>query len=50
MNWPDLQSRLPQLNARRIMLTHMNPTMLVQHEALRRTGVMLAEDGLVYEL
>jgi phosphoribosyl 1,2-cyclic phosphodiesterase len=50
MNWPDLQPRLPQLNAGRIMLTHMNPTMLTQYEALRQAGVMLAEDGLVHEV
>jgi mannitol/fructose-specific phosphotransferase system IIA component (Ntr-type) len=50
MNWPDLQSRLPQLNAGCIMLTHMNPTMLTQYEALRQAGVMLAEDGLVHEV
>ena len=50
MNWPDIQSRLPKLNARRIMLTHMNPTMLAECEALRQTGVMLAEDGLIHHL
>lgn len=50
MNWADLQSRLSQLNARRIMLTHMNPSMLKQQAKVRETGVILAEDGLVHEL
>jgi ribonuclease BN (tRNA processing enzyme) len=49
MSWLDLQSRLPLLNARRIMLTHMNPSMLEQQDTLRQAGVLLAEDGLVYE-
>ena len=50
MNWADLQSHLSQLNARRIMLTHMNPSMLKQQAEVRETGVILAEDGLVHEL
>jgi ribonuclease BN (tRNA processing enzyme) len=50
MNWVDLQPRLPRLNARRIMLTHMNPSMLEQVAKVREAGVLLAEDGLVQEL
>ena len=49
MSWSDLEPRLPLLNAGKIMLTHMNPSMLKQQDMLRGTGVLLAEDGLVYE-
>ena len=50
MNWGDLQPRLPQLKARRIMLTHINPGMLQQQAKARETGVLLAADGLVHQL
>jgi ribonuclease BN (tRNA processing enzyme) len=50
MSWADLQPRLARLNARRIMLTHMNPSMLQQQAKVRETGVLLAEDGFVHEL
>jgi ribonuclease BN (tRNA processing enzyme) len=50
MNWDDLRTRLPQLNARRIMLTHMNPTMLEQQQKTQELGALVAHDGFVYEL
>lgn len=49
MSWLDLKPRLARLNAQRIMLTHMNPSMLKQQDGLREAGVLLAEDGLVEE-
>jgi hypothetical protein len=36
--------------ARRIMLTHMNPTMLAHLNEIRSAGVEAAEDGDVVEL
>jgi ribonuclease BN (tRNA processing enzyme) len=50
MNWGDLQLRLSQLNARQIMLTHMNPSMLQQQAKVRETGVLLAADGFVHQV
>ena len=41
--------RLADLRARRIMLTHMNPTMLARLDEVRAAGVLVAEDGAVIE-
>jgi ribonuclease BN (tRNA processing enzyme) len=49
MSWATLKSKLPLLNARRIMLTHMNPTMLAKINEARAAGVLVAEDGLEME-
>jgi hypothetical protein len=38
------------LRAKRIMLTHMNDTMLAQVGEARAAGVLVAEDGLVLEV
>jgi ribonuclease BN (tRNA processing enzyme) len=50
MNWITLQRRLPDFAARRVMVTHMNPTMLARLDEVRQSGVLIAEDGLVLEL
>lgn len=50
INWATLQAKLPQLKARRIMLTHMNPSMLAKRDEARAAGVLVAEDGLVIEV
>jgi ribonuclease BN (tRNA processing enzyme) len=50
MNWALLRQRLPDFKARRIMLTHMNPSMLSRVEEARAAGVLVAEDGLVLDL
>jgi ribonuclease BN (tRNA processing enzyme) len=47
LSWEILKPRLAELKARRIMLTHMNPTMLARLDEVRAGGVLLAEDGLV---
>jgi hypothetical protein len=31
------------------MLTHMNPTMLARLDEIRTTGVLIADDGLVFD-
>jgi ribonuclease BN (tRNA processing enzyme) len=50
MNWKTVQQRLPDFGAARVMLTHMNPTMLARLDEARGAGAMVAEDGLVVDL
>jgi ribonuclease BN (tRNA processing enzyme) len=50
MNWAFLKQRLPDFKARRVMLTHMNPSMLARVEEARAAGALVAEDGLVLDL
>jgi ribonuclease BN (tRNA processing enzyme) len=47
INWETLKARLPDLGARQVMITHMNPTMLARIDEVRQAGVLVAEDGLV---
>jgi ribonuclease BN (tRNA processing enzyme) len=49
LTWEIVKPRLPDLRARRIMITHMNPTMLARQDEARAAGVLVAEDGLVIE-
>jgi ribonuclease BN (tRNA processing enzyme) len=49
LTWEILRPRLPDLAARRIMLTHMNPTMLARLDQVRAGDALLAEDGLKLE-
>jgi ribonuclease BN (tRNA processing enzyme) len=50
MNWATIKRRLPDFNARRVMLTHMNPTMLAMVEEAKAAGVLAAEDGMMLDL
>jgi ribonuclease BN (tRNA processing enzyme) len=50
MNWATIKQRLADLHARRVMLTHMNPTMLAKTDEAKALGVLVAEDGLVLAL
>ena len=50
MNWKTLEQRLPELTARRVMVTHMNPSMLARLDEVRQSGVLIAEDGLMLEV
>jgi ribonuclease BN (tRNA processing enzyme) len=50
ISWSILKTKLPELRARRIMITHMNPSMLAQIEEARSVGVLIAEDGLSLEV
>lgn len=50
MNWKTIQQRLNDFAARRVMLTHMNPTMLARVGEARAAGVLVAEDGLTLDL
>jgi ribonuclease BN (tRNA processing enzyme) len=49
MSWETLKARLADLRARRVMLTHMNPTMLAHLGEVRDAGALVAADGLVLE-
>jgi ribonuclease BN (tRNA processing enzyme) len=50
MNWKTTRQRLNDFAARRVMITHMNPTMLARIEEAKAAGVLVAEDGLVLDL
>jgi ribonuclease BN (tRNA processing enzyme) len=50
LTWEVLKPRLPDLRARKIMLTHMNPTMLARLGEVRAAGILVAEDGLTMEI
>ena len=50
ITWEVLKARLPDLRARRIMLTHMNPSVLAHGEEIAAAGLLLACDGLVIEV
>lgn len=50
INWKTVKQRFADLEARRVMITHMNPTMLAKLDEARAAGVLVAEDGLVLDL
>ena len=50
MNFSRLRQKRAELRAKRIMLTHMNPTMLARVGEARADGLLVAEDGLVAEI
>jgi ribonuclease BN (tRNA processing enzyme) len=50
LTWEILAPRLPDLGAQRIMITHMNPTVLAHLDEIRAAGVLIAADGDVVEL
>jgi ribonuclease BN (tRNA processing enzyme) len=49
MVWEILKSRMSDLGARRLMLTHMGPAMLAQIEDAKASGVLIAADGLTLD-
>jgi len=49
MSWEILRARLPELGAKQVMVTHMNPSVLARLEEIRAAGVLVAEDGLVVD-
>jgi ribonuclease BN (tRNA processing enzyme) len=49
LSWEILKPRLPDLHAGKVMLTHMNPTMLACLDEIRAAGLLVAEDGLTVE-
>jgi ribonuclease BN (tRNA processing enzyme) len=49
MSWEILKNRLADLRARKIMATHMNPTVLARLDEIRAAGVLVAGDGLMID-
>ena len=49
MSWEILKARLADLRARRIMITHMNPSVLARLEEIKAAGLLAADDGLRIE-
>jgi ribonuclease BN (tRNA processing enzyme) len=49
-SWSVLKEQLPRLRAKRIMITHMNPSMLARTEEMKQLGLLIAEDGLALEV
>ena len=49
ITWEILKARLPDLLAKRIMLTHMNPSVLARLDEIEAKGVLAAQDGLVLD-
>jgi ribonuclease BN (tRNA processing enzyme) len=50
MSFARIKRNRARLRARRIMLTHMNPTMLARIDEARAEGFLVAEDGLKVEI
>jgi ribonuclease BN (tRNA processing enzyme) len=50
ITWSVLRTKLAELKARRIMITHMNPSMLEKTHEAKEAGLLIAEDGLVLEV
>ena len=50
ISWSILKARLADLRARRIMITHMNPSMLERIEEAKSLGLLVAEDGLAVDV
>ena len=50
MNWQVISKNLDRLGAKRVMLTHMNNSMLERSGEISHPSVFLAEDGLVVEI
>jgi len=47
--WEILKPRIGDLSARRMMITHMNPSMLARIDEAKAAGVLVAEDGLTLD-
>jgi ribonuclease BN (tRNA processing enzyme) len=50
ISWEILKPRLPDLRAKRIMVTHMSPAVLAHLDEIRAAGVEIAEDGKVIDV
>jgi ribonuclease BN (tRNA processing enzyme) len=50
MTWRTIRERRADFAAPRIMVTHMNPSVLGRLDEIRAAGVLVAEDGLAMDL
>lgn len=46
LNWRTIETNLPRLTARHVMLTHLGPEALANQESMRHDRVSIAQDGL----
>lgn len=49
MSWETLKPKIASLGAKRLMVTHMNPSVLTRLDELRGEGVLIAADGRIFE-
>ena len=49
LTWEILKPKIPDLRAKRLMLTHMNPSVLARLDELTSAGMLVANDGLRLE-
>ena len=50
LSFAKLKEKRALFNVRRMMLTHMNPTMLAHADEARSAGYLIAEDGLLVDI
>jgi ribonuclease BN (tRNA processing enzyme) len=50
MSWRTIEKNLPRIGAQRVLLTHMNASMLENRHHVTTPDVMCAEDGMVIEI
>ena len=50
MNWKTIRARMADFSAHRVMVTHMNDSVLSRLDEVRAAGALVAEDGLAMDL
>ena len=50
MTWKILSQRIPDFGAKRVMVTHMNMSVLSRLDEVRAAGALVAADGLVLDV
>lgn len=50
LDWHTLREKLPEITAKRVLLTHMSSRMLQHRDKISDPGIALADDGLVMEI
>lgn len=50
LNWVTIKRRMADFKAGRVMVTHMNPSVLSRLEEVRAGGVLIAEDGAILDV
>jgi ribonuclease BN (tRNA processing enzyme) len=50
MSWRTIEQNLPRIAPKRVLLTHMNASMLANRHTVSAPGVLCAEDGMVIDI
>jgi ribonuclease BN (tRNA processing enzyme) len=50
LNWVTIKRRMADFKARRVMVTHMNPSVLSRLDEVQNSGVLIAQDGFVLDV